>query len=113
MFANMLKIFEGALHEEPEPVRNGIAMLKSVPIATLNRWVASFKPRHSDPKAGRAWAWELSISSLASVPFKESLDNLCAVDTEDFKIAPHRWGQTQLHKQCWDDAQAMAEQRGR
>lgn len=40
-------------------------------------WVSS-KPRYSEPRSGRTWIWELSVSSLCDPPFWQSLDALSA-----------------------------------
>ena len=78
-------------------------------VTDLSRWIAGFKPRVNEPKAGRPWVWELALSSLCPDKFRGDLDFLSSrIDTARWKIAPHRWGQTGLNKAVWDDVKRLA-----
>ena len=108
--------FLATLAEDPQfkegPVADSLKVLMDLDTEQLSRWVASFKPRFSEPKAGRAWVWELSISALIPPEVASALDSLSAtVDTPRWKIAPHRWGQTGLNKAVWDDLKKLAARR--
>ena len=75
----------------------------------LERWVSQFKPRYSEPRSGRTWVWELSVSSRCDPPFRQSLDALSAgIKTKRFQVAPPRWGQTGLQKALWDDLKRLS-----
>lgn len=79
---------------------------------SLSRWISSFEPRYAEAKAGRVWVWELAVSTLAPEKFKHHLDTLSSlVNTDRWRVAPHRWGQTGLNKAVWDDVKRMAASR--
>ncbi|CAK0828969.1 unnamed protein product, partial [Prorocentrum cordatum] len=108
LFAGVVTKLKTDLAQEPEHVQQAVATLESISVPQLERWVASMKPRYAEPKDGRSWVLELAVGSLCSAEFRKALDDLCSVDSDEWKIAPHRWGQTGLHKAAWDDLKMLS-----
>ena len=74
----------------------------------LQRWIAQFRPRFAQPREGRPWVWELSISVLCGEDCRKCLDKLAAtVRLEQLRIEPQRWSQTAVQRQVWDDLRRL------
>ena len=112
LFVAFLQMLKADADLKDATLQASIDALLDADTADLSRWVASFKPRFSEPKSGRVWVWELAISALTSPEMRKALDHLsAAVDTVRYKIAPHRWGQTGLNKAMWEDLKKLAASR--
>ena len=111
MFLTIMDLVRQDSALQDEVTQEAFKTILETDTADLSRWVAQCKPRYQEPRGGRPWVWEVSVSVLAGAPFREALDALSAsVDSKRFLIAPHRWGQTQLHKQAWEDLKKLTAQ---
>ena len=86
-----------------------VKVLQAMDVDDLLRWISNFRPRFAQPKEGRPWVFEVSISVLSNDAFRKAWDTLASqVRLEAVRIEPQRWSQTQVQKQVWDDLKKLS-----
>ena len=116
MFCTMIEALMGMPFAKAPEVHEALKTLEAMDVdVDLKVAVGAFAPRHSTPKQGRPWVWELSVGALASDDFRKSLTCLIAYlqqhKSDAIKIEPHRMGPTGLRQALWDDLKTLQGQR--
>ena len=88
-----------------------VALMKCVDemdvLADMKLNIGNCGPRHSTPKSGRAWVWELTVTTVSTPAFKQHLFEVMAFlqknPSADVKFEPMKRGPVGLRQSLWED----------
>ena len=102
LFASFLDLLVKDL--DNHPAQSAVKEIQAMDSDCLLRWISHFRPRYNQPKEGRPWVFELSLSVLGNDSFRQAMDTMAQhVRLDSCRIEPQRWSQTQIQRQVWED----------
>lgn len=92
-------------------IQPALKSLEALEQTDLKLNLGAFGPRYPTPKQGRAWVWEMTVSSLCQDSFRQHLfaimSHLQSNRSDLLKVEPMRKGPQGLRQSLWDDLKRL------
>jgi hypothetical protein len=76
--------------QDRQGARQAAALLQALPKPEIDINVFRLRPKHPEPKEGRAWIFQLTVAGGAAQEYWSSLRTLSKHDCKEIQVAPQR-----------------------